>query len=311
MYNLNLLKGFFGTHHLYGWNYVRDEILKHYTHEESGIILDIFCERTFHNSWEKNWISKKYEYPDKWIGIIHTTPKSDKSNSNDEYIDNLFLNERFIKCLNKCVGIITLGISSYNYVNNYLKKENYNIPIYLFQHPFPEISKCKKFNFDEFLKNKRINHVGIHMRNIELFEQIKYKNKRLCYPKIFPDFDEKYFIENYIPNMNISNIKLENLSNEQYEKMLSSEIIFNNIYDMSGSNLICECIRYNTPIVINRIKQLEDLLGEKYPMFYDSIDNANLLIQNDTIIQKTSIYLKNIEYKISMKHFITCLRELK
>ena len=46
-------------------------------------------------------------------------------------------------------------------------------------------------------------------------------------------------------------------------------------------------------------------------MFYDSIDNANLLIQNDTIIKKTSEYLKNIEYKISMKHFITCLRELK
>jgi len=55
MYNLNLLKGYFGTHHLFGWNIIRDEILKNFKHNEDGIILDIFCERTFHSSWEKNW----------------------------------------------------------------------------------------------------------------------------------------------------------------------------------------------------------------------------------------------------------------
>ena len=53
--HLNLLKGYFGTHHLFGWNIIRDEILKNFKHNEDGIILDIFCERTFHSSWEKNW----------------------------------------------------------------------------------------------------------------------------------------------------------------------------------------------------------------------------------------------------------------
>ena len=63
--------------------------------------------------------------------------------------------------------------------------------------------------------------------------------------------------------------------------------------DASAVNTVIECIVRNTPIIVNRLNALEEVLGKKYPLFYDSINDVkNLLTMK--YIEKGHDYLKNL-----------------
>jgi polysaccharide pyruvyl transferase WcaK-like protein len=84
------------------------------------------------------------------------------------------------------------------------------------------------------------------------------------------------------------------LSNYEYDRWLSENIVFLNLIDCSAVNTVIECIVRNTPIVINRIPQTVQLLGETYPLFYTSADQVNSLLTLDQITAATN-YLKNLD----------------
>jgi hypothetical protein len=68
---------------------------------------------------------------------------------------------------------------------------------------------------------------------------------------------------------------LKFVTNEEYDNILSSSIVFLDFVDQpAASNTICECIVRNTPVIVNRFASLEEILGEEYPGFYDSLYDA-------------------------------------
>jgi polysaccharide pyruvyl transferase WcaK-like protein len=84
------------------------------------------------------------------------------------------------------------------------------------------------------------------------------------------------------------------LSNWEYDRWLSENLVFINLIDCSAVNTVIECIVRNTPIVINRLPQTVQLLGETYPLFYTSVEQVNSLLTLDQITAATN-YLKNLD----------------
>lgn len=95
-------------------------------------------------------------------------------------------------------------------------------------------------------------------------------------------------------------ILLDNISNDQYDDLLSYNIVFINLIDASAVNTILECIVRNTPILVNRLPATVEYLGSNYPLFYDDLDDINLLVSNRTNIKNAWKYLKNMD-----KSFLT------
>ena len=118
----------------------------------------------------------------------------------------------------------------------------------------------------------------------------------------------KHFYEDL--NNKINSITfIEHLENEMYDKLLTENIVFINLVDASAVNTVIECIVRETPIIINKLPSIVELLGEKYPLYFTEDDDLNTkvyeLLKNDKKIIKANKYLKRIKKeKFYINNFI-------
>ncbi len=80
------------------------------------------------------------------------------------------------------------------------------------------------------------------------------------------------------------------MSNDDYDKLLTQNIVFLNLREASACNTLIECVVRNTPIIINRIDAVEEVLGSKYPLFYDTLEELNELTTNIKLISDAFVY---------------------
>ena len=126
------------------------------------------------------------------------------------------------------------------------------------------------------------------------------------------------FTQNLISSVDI----IEKLENDDYDKLLSENIVFINLIDASAVNTVIECIVRNTPIIINKHPAILEMLGDKYPLYYENETNyfeintqVNNLLTNTNNIKKAYNYLQKLDkssYSINtfVKNFTTNLKEV-
>lgn len=104
---------------------------------------------------------------------------------------------------------------------------------------------------------------------------------------------------------NLHSIKIiEYIDNSAYDELLSSNIVFLNLVDASAINTLIECIARNTPIIINKIPPVVELLGEKYPLYYNNLYDVYKLI-NINQINKAYKYIQKLDKtKLKISYFI-------
>ena len=87
----------------------------------------------------------------------------------------------------------------------------------------------------------------------------------------------------------------EKLSNEDYDTLFESSMVFLNLVDCSAANTVLECIVRNTIIVVNRHPALEEVLGKGYPGFYETVVEAALLLADLDRLNACYLWLCNID----------------
>jgi hypothetical protein len=91
---------------------------------------------------------------------------------------------------------------------------------------------------------------------------------------------------------------LEHLSNDDYDNLLTKNIVFLHLIDASTVNTILECIVRNTPIIVNKNKAVIELLGKDYPLYYE--DNKYMNKQIYELISKTDNIKCAYKYLLNM-----------
>lgn len=90
--------------------------------------------------------------------------------------------------------------------------------------------------------------------------------------------------------------QLEHQSDEDYDKLLTENIIFLDLIDAAAVNTIIECIVRRTPIIVNKIPGTLALLGEAYPLYYENIAEISELLKEERI-SNAHKYLKKLDIK--------------
>ena len=99
-------------------------------------------------------------------------------------------------------------------------------------------------------------------------------------------------------------------TNRDYDILLSRNIVFLNLVDAAACNTIIECIVRNTPILVNKLTGTIALLGKKYPLFYDDINEIPSLLSIENI-ENAHLYLKKLDKSIySIEHFIKNISDI-
>lgn len=112
----------------------------------------------------------------------------------------------------------------------------------------------------------------------------------------------KHYLE-HTKLLNSSVDFIEKLSNDDYDKLLTENIVFINLVDASAVNTVIECIIRDTPIIINNHPAVVELLGENYPLYFNSNYNSYFemnteivnLLKDTNNIKKAYTYLKGLD----------------
>ncbi len=103
---------------------------------------------------------------------------------------------------------------------------------------------------------------------------------------------------------------LDYTSNEEYDELLTKNIVYVEYIDASASNTIIECIVRNTPLIVNRHPALEEYLGGDYCGFYENETEAIAMITDIEKIEKIYWYLVNMDKTfLTIEYFMYDLQQ--
>jgi tetratricopeptide (TPR) repeat protein len=261
-------------------------------------------------------------YQKPWVGFLHN-PQSMPMwfNYHERSPQKLFEKEIWQASLPHCLGLFSLS----HHHAEWLKKQT-GKPVSVLTHP-TEIPD-KQFDFDLFIANpqKKVVQIGWWLRKLNSIYQLPIaQNNSLGYKKIrigsLFELEESLFtkfmrLEARIYKIEIeekysaNTMTIEHLSNQDYDDLLSMNIAFIDLYDSSANNAIIECIARTTPLLINPLPAVKEYLGEDYPMYFHTLEEAAEKALDTSLILATHQYLKicRTRENLSENYFLNSFR---
>jgi hypothetical protein len=292
------------SEHRGGWNTIIKFLheIKFFNEHSSNIFLDII-ERHF--IWEN-----RGPIFNLWSGFIHCTPFTPPY-LNKIDISLLFKNQSFIISLDNCYCLFTLSTYITNYLNNEIKKINKNVKIFTLKHP-TDINDILYFDIENYIKNtnKKLIQIGQQMRKVTSIYLLKVKSHEKIWLTGTRNIKRCNFLFNnecsYL-NLNIENKNVRMYytnTPQEYDELLSKNIVFVDFFDAAANNTIVECISRNTPIICKKLEGVVEYLGPHYPLYFNDLDDVYELL-NITKIREGFEYLKNMNKKdIEIDYFV-------
>ena len=98
------------------------------------------------------------------------------------------------------------------------------------------------------------------------------------------------------------------MADDLYDELLSSSVVFMHLTDASAVNVVCECLQRATPLLVNRLPALEELLSPSYPGFYSNLAEAGSMATDFARIQAMHAHLAalpkdNLDMNVFMSAF--------
>ncbi len=326
--------------HRSGWQFVLDHIIQFHS-QESPLLFDNYVDRTFH--WAHDLYSHLEIIPfqQPWCGFIHHTFDETFSPFN---VLNLFRKKSFRDSLHHCVGLFTLSNDLAKKLVMLLRKRGYdNVPVKVFVHP-TEGSR-DLFSFERFCQNpdRMIVQIGGWMRDtyaIHRLHPTRATGNRTVLGKAALQGKnmENYFKPNDLklltsdgsvydfcnpPNLGKQNKfvagllsalhsdwnsvrVLPTMNNQEYDQLLTNNVVFAKLVDASAVNTVIECIVRNTPILVNKHPAVEELLGIDYPFYYEDLTEAAMKCNDLDLLRASHEYLIQLDKnRFSIDHFLT------
>ena len=327
-----------------GWNYVTSHV-KQLARELDGtawcpisltIYIDLYVDRTF------LWAGpKQVPYRENaWIGFIHHPEGVPHPCS------KLFAEEEFQQSLTSCIALIVFSHSLQCHVKGLLVQVGHKSSlVHAMSHPINDSLLLDSHNSrDRKSTRRKIFHIGHHGRDVERFyrlfcpgfEKVILSNdlplsEHVC-EDAGPSDAHAVSLRHFHP-LRVSRQAmvrddgtvipplgclhppcrmLPRLSKKQYLSILDHGIVYLHLLDAAAVNTVLECLAMRTPIFVNRLPAIEEVLGETYPLYVDSEDEIPLLLTRDPgCILKAGRYLELLSLeRFQIQHLLSALAEL-
>lgn len=275
--------------HRSGWPAVMQALDKY--HSPDGIILDDFVDRSF--SYER----LKQPYLEPWVGFFHNPHNMPAWFDPRQVPLLLFRDKLFVQSYPHLKLAFTLS----RYLAEWLEVL-LDVPVIPLKFAMSTPDMC--WSEEAFLKNRmpKVIQIGWWLRNLEAIYQLGpvqgFQKARLMQPYLWVVEAEKRcrkFWSEYSDRKRRGKVNELPLADiVSYDKLLSKNIVFLELFDTSANNVVVECLVRNTPLVVNRHPAIEEYFGVDYPLFYDSLEEASNLITRGNVIEAHH-YLKQID----------------
>lgn len=261
-------------HHRGGWKFVCRLIAEH-LHCGDGV--------RFIGSVEDE-VAERRIIAEPWVGFVHQVPKHNLRWFPD--LERLLKDECWKASAQNCLGLFVLS----TYVKDYLQGAGCDIPVARILYPGEPTDRI--FSLDHFFSRspRRVVSGGEFLRNFQPFFDLTA-----------PGFSKQLLVhegfkwESIVPNDSVE--LLGRVSDDEYDALLQDSVVFLNLRDAPANTTVVECIVRSTPILINRLPGVVEYLGEDYPFYYSSLEEAEAKLQRPELIRETCQYLSCSQIK--------------
>jgi hypothetical protein len=77
--------------------------------------------------------------------------------------------------------------------------------------------------------------------------------------------------------------------------LLAGSLVFLNLLGSVANNAIIECIARATPVLVNPLPSVREYLGEAYPLYYETMEEAAAKASDPTLVLAAHEYLRAID----------------
>lgn len=206
-------------------------------------------------------------------------------------------NESNFLCMSERTDFIKKVAIKGKYMNNYFPERNF-------------LSEFHHFLLEKECKNKKRANALVAYCSQHISQNAAAFGIDNCALKLTGNWNKHYY--NHTVKLFKSVDVIEFIDNNTYDNLLTENIVFLNLVDASAVNTLIECIVRNTPIIVNRHPAVEEVLGKKYPLYYENVGNytnmnveVNKLLFDRTKIARANRYLQKIDkVKFTVEHFM-------
>ncbi len=290
--------------HRSGWPYVLSLLQPLDSHR--GTLLDDFVERSFAHLPKR----KRPVWSEPWFGIFHHPPNFPAWFDPDAVPDTIFRQPKFVKSQRSLRGAICLS----QYLADWLGTR-LGVPTLALKHPSEEPpQKWSPALWEQ--SGRRLVQVGWYLRNYRAIYQvatppgIQKFHLRQNDPWVLQAMQatDAHAPTRTRPDVGTTAV-LEPVSNDAYDALFASSVVFLELFDTSANNAVVEAIVRNTPIIVNRHPAVVEYLGAEYPLFYDDLAEVHELLRERTVLAAHD-YLRGLDKgEFAGEHFRDRLME--
>jgi hypothetical protein len=81
----------------------------------------------------------------------------------------------------------------------------------------------------------------------------------------------------------------------EYDQLLASSVVFLSLYDCSACNTILECVAAHTPLLVNPLPAVREYLGDAYPYYFTSLEEAARKLEDEGLRRDAHLYLAGMD----------------
>jgi len=293
----------------------------------SGILLDEFVENTFHPGRVRPYWLRPAAYALKrvlgrpvraappwrepWLGVFHLPPRF------PEWFDPL-VNPRLVfqePNFRKSLPLLRGAVAFTEYHASWLR-EQLGVPVLAVKHPTDRTPTT--FRWASFANNPepKLVQVGWYLRNYRAIYQVPVPDHlQKVHLRIRQHFvarshrrTDRAAPTRHRPDVGAVRV-VSWLPNQDYDRLLSENVMFLELFDASANNAVVEAIVRTTPLVVNRHPAVVEYLGEDYPLFYDNLEQAPTLLTDERICAAHDYLCRLDKTDFQIDHFVDAVDE--
>lgn len=279
-----------------------------------GILLDTAVERSFARDKEKGLAEGWLPYRKPWVGIVHVPPKLPLWTDWRKGQHAISKEAAWLASMPHCRGLITFS----QWMADWLSA-HYDVPVLALKHPTEK--PTMKFCWDAYenCDIRGVVQVGWWLRRLSSIHwlPISPRRKRILIPVEKQEFErlgrvlEEERKESGAPPLEEWDCTIvDRLSNEKYDELLSNHVVFLHLHGAVANNAIIECMFRHTPVLVNKLPSVVEYLGEDYPLYWNTLDEAARMAENLHALRSGHQYLasRSLE-EFSGERFLQTLSE--
>ena len=225
-----------------------------------------------------------------WVGVMHQVPHQ---SSHFPDLERIVRTPEWLNSIRHCNGLFVLC----DYVRDFLRSRCVDVP--MVKIPYPQDTGVPAFSPARYLANPQVVQVGEFLRNHQAFFDLGASGHRklmLVNPEILRQIRDS----GVRPNASVE--LRERVSDAEYDGLLSESVVFLNLFDAVCVTTIQECIVRATPVLVNRVGAIAEFLGPAYPLYYETLEEAEALLRRPEAIHAAHSYLRRLSARVDLTY---------